>query len=336
MTCRRAFVCVLAGMLALPAAGIAQTQSLRRPRRVAVCLPGYAYARDSSAANQAYAKEFARHNLVDGVDIEIVVFRGRSVGHEAYIEAFRQAVALPADVIVGHMDGASARKFVLPLANNIPLVLFGNDDGSEDSIEMLNRRGKNVTGAMYSFEEMMLKRFQLMKEMRPGARRAAHVGPQPLDEPKDKDWVEKAKRRAEDRYKTAARNLGLEFTFIELPKDISPEALVRALRDARIDMAEISAIWSGREFWAPLAANGIAASGVEDRARDGALLSGWSRGYIDSAVRLAARVVRGQRAADLPVERSMDFRFYVNLSTARTLGITVPQSILVRASEVFE
>lgn len=331
---RRALVCLLAGMLALPAAGIAQVQSPRRPKRVAVCLQGYAYAKDSSAARQWYAKEFARHGLVDGVDIEIVVLRGKSVGFEARVEAFRQAVALPADVIVGHMLGPAAKRFVLPLTGNIPLVLFGNDDGSGDSIEMLNRRGENVTGAMYSFSEMMLKRFELMKEMRPGARRAAYVVVQVLDAPKD--LLENEKRRIGEIFGAGARKLGLEFTLIVLPKDVSAEALVRALRDARIDMAEISAVWSGREFWAPLAANGVAASGVQDRARDGALLSGWSRGYIESAVRLAARVVRGQRAADLPVERSMDFRFYVNLSTARTLGITVPQSILVRANEVFE
>jgi putative ABC transport system substrate-binding protein len=322
-------------MLALPAAGLAQARPPRRPKRVAVCLPGYTYAKDSSAARQWYAKEFARHGLVDGVDIEIAVFRGKSVGHEANIEAFRQAVALPADVILGHMHGPTARKFVLPLVGNIPLVLFGVDDGTEDSIEMLNRRGENVTGAMYSFFEMVLKRFELMKELRPGARRAAFVVLQPLDAPKD--LLENEKRFAGEIYGAGARKLGLEFTFIVLPKDVSPEALVRALRDARIDMAEISAVWSGREFWAPLAASGIAASGVgAASARDGALLGGWSAGYVESAVRLAARVVRGQRAADLPVERSMEYGFAVNLRTARKLGITVPPSLLVRAGEVFE
>ena len=101
---------------------------------------------------------------MDGVDIEVIVLWGKTVGLETQVEAFRQAVALPADVIMGHMQGSIAKKHVLPLVGT---VLFGNDDGTEDSIEMLNRRGENVTGAMYSLFEMILKRFQLIKEMRP-------------------------------------------------------------------------------------------------------------------------------------------------------------------------
>lgn len=199
---------------------------------------------------------------------------------------------------------------------------------------MLNRRGENITGALYSFNEMVLKRLELMKEMRPSATRAAIVIPQGLHK-QNKD-IEELKRQSEAQTRAQTRKLGLDFTIIEVPKDVSPEALVRTLRDARIDIAEISGVWSGREFWATLAANGIAAVSIMDRARDGALLSGWTRGYVESAVRLAAKVVRGQRAADLPVERSIDYRFYVNLSTARTLGITVPPAILMRANEVFE
>ncbi|HET7730874.1 MAG TPA: hypothetical protein VFK48_12655 [Usitatibacter sp.] len=334
MTRRREFVCVLAGMLWLPAAGIAQAQPPRRRKRVAVCEQLPLNAMQSSAAKQGYAKEFARHGLVDGVDIEIIMLVPKAVGLEAYVETFRQAVALPADIIVGHMTGPAAKKFVLPLVGNVPLVLFGNDDGTQDSIEMLNRRGENVTGAMYYFVEMVLKRFELVKEMRPGAKRAALVVPQAV---LPQDVLELEKRYAEDRYGAGTKGLGLEFAYIEVPQDITAEALVRVLLAARIDMAEISAYWPGREFWAPLAASGIAASGVgAAKARAGALLTGYSYGWFQSAIRLAARVVRGQRAADLPVEHSTEFWFYVNLSTARTLGITVPPSILVRARDVFE
>jgi putative ABC transport system substrate-binding protein len=59
-------------------------------------------------------------------------------------------------------------------------------------------------------------------------------------------------------------------------------------------------------------------------------------GFVESAIRLAAKVVRGERATAIPVERSMQFGLAINLRTARKLGIAVPPSLLLRAEEVFE
>jgi putative ABC transport system substrate-binding protein len=244
--------------------------------------------------------------------------------------AVRQAVALRADVIMAQTDEPT---YLLPVTRDIPLVLWGVDSGRQDSIEMLNRRGENVTGALYSYIHLVLKRFELLKELRPGARRAAQVVPESLSPPTEQS--ERSKRRTMEAFAEGARKLGLEFTQVVLPSNVSGEEAVRRLRHARVDLAEV--FWGFESnLWGALATGGIAASGIQWAAKDGALLSGWTVGFVESAVRLAAKVVRGERASRIPVERAMRFGLAINLRTARTLGITVPPSLLLRADRVFE
>jgi putative ABC transport system substrate-binding protein len=328
-------VCTIAGILAAPAVAFAQPAGRRAPKRVAICLGPSNAADPIGPTRQWYANEFARHGLVDGKDIEIVILRSKSSELDDRVAAVRQAVKRRADVILTHGHGHYAKKFFLPVTRDIPLVLWGNDDGSEDSIEMLNRRGENVTGALYSYLDLVLKRFEIMRELRPGAKRAALVMPASREPPTD--WQKRANQRDEELLATGARKLGLEFSPVVLPRNVSAEAMVGALRDARIDLVEIQFFfYSSPEIWEALAANGIAASGIVDSAKAGALLSGWTVGFVESAIRLAAKVVRGERATAIPVERSMQFGLAINLRTARKLGIAVPPSLLLRAEEVFE
>jgi putative tryptophan/tyrosine transport system substrate-binding protein len=74
------------------------------------------------------------------------------------------------------------------------------------------------------------------------------------------------------------------------------------------------------------------------RARDGGLLS-YGPDQVDIFRRSAAyvdRILRGEKTADLPVQLPIKFEMTVNLKTAKALGLTVPQSILLRADEVIE
>jgi putative ABC transport system substrate-binding protein len=331
---KREFLGVVAGLLAASAIGAARSAPGTRPKRVAICLPP-SNAPDA-IVRKGYAEGFAKHGLVDGKDIEIGIFRATVFeSAEDLVGPVRQAVAFRADVIMAHCNGVGAKEFLLPITGDIPLVLWGMDDGGEDSTEALNRRGENVTGALYSYVEMVAKRIELMKALRPTARRVAMV--LPLPQVAQSATSESNLRRVQERHAARASRLGLEFISIVLPVDVSPDEMLRALREARIDLVEISGSYPGAAFWEPLARNGFPASGTgEGAARNGALLSGWTVGYVDSAIRQAAKVVRGQRAASIPVERAMEFRLQVNLRTARTLGITVPPSVLVRADKVYE
>jgi putative tryptophan/tyrosine transport system substrate-binding protein len=286
-------------------------------------------------ARRWLAEEFARHGLLDGGDIEIVILRPKSYSTHDQTQALREAVALRADVILTHMQWPqAAKKFFLPVTRDIPLVLWGLDDGSEDSLEALHRRGENVTGVTVQYLHLILKRFELMKELRASARTAAFVAAEVPDPATD--WLEEEKRRQSAILAAGAHELGLDFAMIELPTHVSSEALVRALRDARIDVVELAAGFPPTLFGA-LPAGGIVASGHgRESARGGALLGGWTVGFVESAIRIAAKIVRGERAASIPVERAMQFGLAINLGTARMLGITISQSLLLRATEVFE
>jgi putative ABC transport system substrate-binding protein len=77
---------------------------------------------------------------------------------------------------------------------------------------------------------------------------------------------------------------------------------------------------------------------LSDFARDGGLLS-YGPDYLDTFRRAASyvdRILRGAKPAELPVQLPTKFEMAVNLNTAKALGLTVPQSILLRADEVIE
>ncbi len=310
---------------------LAQPSIRAGPRRVAVLLLPSKVPDPIGPARKWYAGEFSKHGLADGRDIEITILRADPFGDELQA-ALRVAVALPADVILAHANGFLARTVYLPAARGIPLVIFGVDDGADDSIEALNRRGENVTGAMYSYLELLAMRLEIMKQLRPAARGAALV----IEEAAPGKPKEEQSRRDGPMTEALSRKIGLDVALVELPAGSALQRVIEALRAARADIAEVRCCASP-ELWEALAKNGIAASVVgPGSVKQGALVGGWTVGYVESAVRLAARILRGARAADLPVERATEFGLAINLRTAKTLGITVPASVLLRANEVFE
>jgi len=235
--------------------------------------------------------------------------------------------------LLTHMEGSFAKELILPrLGKDIPLVAWGNDSGfTEDSLEGLNRRGENVTGAMYSYTDLVSRRFALMKELMPKIRRVS------IAVRRTGSWTPaqlELDRLAGDAIASLVRPIGLEFVHVELPEAISLEDAIAEVRKARIDAVEARL---EREAFDRFTSLGIAPCGIgPGAARNGALLSGWSVGYVETAVRLAAKVLRGQRASSIPVERVREYGLAINLSTARKLGVEFPPAIRIQANEVFE
>jgi putative ABC transport system substrate-binding protein len=324
----------LAAAFTAPAAGLAQPAARTQPKRVVVLVLGAQPSDSLDDDRRWFAKEFGKHGLHEGKDIEVtcipMVFFGGKLE-----EAMRKAVALRADIILGHTNGYMVRSVQLPIARGIPLVVWGADELGEDSIEALNRRGENVTGALHSFMELAEMRFAMMKQLKPSARRCGLVLGRSPAELADKSRAE-MDRKYDSMWVATMREHGMEFISIQLPADSGPEEVVGALRASHVDVAEIQCCGSPA-LWAALAKNGtLASSGGPRSVEEGALLGGWAVGYVGAAVRLAARVLRGDRAAEIPVERSMKYGFAINLRTARTLGLTVPPSMVLRADRVFE
>lgn len=317
--------------LAAPRLGMAQ--SAATPKRVAICLGPTKAPDPIGPTRKLHAKEFASHGLNDGREIDIEILRPRGSEWEPMADDLRRAMALKPYVIMRPADGDMAMELLLPIVGDTPLVIWAAFDGFEDSIEVLNKRGVNVTGVMHSQIELVEKRFALLKELLPGARRAALVG----------KWRGPVTPRQQllmlreiERFSSAARAAGMELVPMLLPHDLSPADTVAELRKARADIAECP--WgTGSEFWDQLAANGIAATGrFGAAAKEGALLAGWPVGSIPTAIRLASQILRGRRASDVPVERLREFRHAINMRTARKLGITVPPTVMLQMNEVFE
>jgi putative ABC transport system substrate-binding protein len=322
----------IAGLLAI-AAPRALAQAPPRPKIVAVFVLGAPSEEGLSRARQEWAERFARQGLRDGehIRIEMLTAPGLS-GDEAVIALARGAVSIGAAVIIAHMAPSFVQRLVTPITRDIGVVVMTADDHSPDTLEELQRRGADVTGVMYMYFDLVIKRFEIARQLLPSARRAAGVvfGPRP---PNEAEW-----QRAERWFSEQASRLGMEFEFIFVDARATADSVLETLRRRPVQVAEVTnnTPWPSAS-WQSLARAGIATCVVgADRVKAGALVGGRSWGWFEASARLAARILRGARASSIPVERTREYQTAINLRTARTLGVQVPPSILLRMDEVFE
>ncbi len=221
------------------------------------------------------------------------------------------------------------------LTPGVPIV-FAITSNPEQSglVASLARPGGNVTGASTREREFPPKRVELLKEMDPGMRRFAVLAnsENPVGH---KLWSE--------RYGEIAQKNGLQLIMLSASSadEFAPamDSAVRAGAQAIVGIADVvhfrergrlaeqivrvrlPAIYPVEEY----VESGVLASyGIDnaDQFRRGA-------GYVD-------KILRGAKPADLPVEEPNTFSLAVNLKTARTLGVKIPQSVLLRATSVIE
>ena len=219
--------------------------------------------------------------------------------------------------------------------STIPIVFTtGGDPVKLGLVASLNRPGGNVTGVTQLAAEVAPKRLEFLHELIPGATSFAL-----LVNPTDPAFTEPALREME----STAHKLGLQLhvlrasderEFDEVFENVSklgaaglvinpgaffashPEQLAaQALRHS------VPTIFWRRQF---VAAGGLAGYG----------------GNVEESYRLAGiyagRILKGQRPADLPVQQLTKIELFINLKTAKALGITVPQTLLVAADEVIQ
>jgi ABC-type uncharacterized transport system substrate-binding protein len=214
----------------------------------------------------------------------------------------------------------------------VPVVFsVSTDPVAAELVSNLARPGENATGVTFVASELAAKRLQFLKEAMPSLSR---VGV--LWNPDHPDG-EIAETRA------AGRTLGISVQSLEVR---SPADFDRAFREATNARAEAVIVVSSRlmtlnrqriidfaeKHRLPLA------SGWGPWANGGGLLSYGPD--LDLVVARAAlyvdKILKGAKPGDLPVERPTRFELIVNLKTARALGLTIPQSLLLRADQVIE
>jgi putative ABC transport system substrate-binding protein len=198
----------------------------------------------------------------------------------------------------------------------------------------LNRPVGNVTGITLFSRELGPKRLALMHELLPTANKIALLLNQnsPQESQLDIQSME-----------TAARTLGLEMIVIRAGTEQEIESAFATVVQQRADALFLGVeayLSSRREQIAALALRHalptISSSG--EAARAGQLMS-YSSSQPDmyrQAGVYVGRVLKGERSADLPVMQPTKFELLINLQTARTLGLTVPPTLLAIADEVIE
>ena len=217
----------------------------------------------------------------------------------------------------------------------IPIVFeAGTDPIRLGLVASLNRPGGNVTGVTSLIVEVAPKRLELLHELIPKASVMAL-----LVNPADRALAQAQSREV----LSAARSLGLELHVLNASSERDFDAvfanLIR-LRAGGLVIGAGSVFVRGIEQLAALTVRHAAPAIYQSRefAAAGGLMSYGSD--ITESYRLAGiytgRVLKGVNPADLPVQQATKFELYLNLKTARALGITFPSTLLGRADEVFE
>ena len=228
-----------------------------------------------------------------------------------------------------------AVKAAQSLTRTVPIIMTGmNDPVAAGLVASLARPGGNITGVSTMAEDVLLKLIEIMREAMPKVRRLT-VMSNPTN-PSNPPMVETLKRYVANKELTISTvNVGtpadLERAFAEMSQQ-HPDALFVLTDNILQALAE------------PIVTRALAqrvptfANLGDTYARAGALFD-YSRDPPEafrSVARLLKKVLDGAAAADLPVEQPTKFNLFINLKTAKALGINIQPTLVARADEVFE
>jgi putative ABC transport system substrate-binding protein len=295
---------------------------------------GYVFARVSSADQRLW--DAARQGLrelgyVEGQNIALEVrwAEGRT---ERLPDLVAELVRFKVDIlVVATTPGALAAK---KATRTIPVVFVGVGEAVEGGlVASLARPGGNLTGLTVLNPEISGKRLELLKESLPSISRVA-VLTNPGNPIHTIFWRET---------RTAAQTLGLQLQPIKVR---APEDFDEALRAATSGRADALLAFDDpltvgyRARLVALAAKYRLPTmyGLREFPDAGGLLS-YGPNFPDQYRRTAIyvdRILKGARPADLAIEQPTKFELVINRKTAKTLGVTIPPSLLLRADEVIE
>jgi putative tryptophan/tyrosine transport system substrate-binding protein len=327
---RREFITLLGGTAAWPLA--ARGQQGDRVRRIGILMPFPPTNAEAQVRVRAFREELRKRGWAVGVNAQ---FDERWTGDNMDLirSAATNLVELNPDVILA--QGARVIPILLELTRSIPIVAAS---GSEPIIERgyaesLARPGGNVTGFTTTEVSVIGKMLQTLKEIAPNVAHvsmiynpdspagalfvrslesaAGPLGVKPIIAPiHNLGDIERAVAAA------AAQPNGGVF----VPLDVTMNAFMEQTI-ATIAQHRLPAIYSERVF---VASGGLVSYGtdrVEQYRR--------AASYVD-------RILRGEKAGDLPFQQPTKYELVINLKTAKTLGLTIPPPLLFTADEVIE
>jgi putative tryptophan/tyrosine transport system substrate-binding protein len=323
---RREFIALLGGAAAWPLAARAQ-QPARRP--LIVYLAGVSsVSMLRSTTRRGFLNGLRDHGLVDGQNLDIA-YRFADGKFDRLTALAEEAVSLKPNIILAPAQaGALAARGATTL---IPIVCPLLDGPERQGLAAsIARPGGNVTGILRYVDGLAGKHLDLIKELVPTMTKlGALVGPESAGQRRDLE--------------SAARATGVEVTAVEIHALDELEPAITTLAKAQVHALMIPAdslffgahpqisaqalnlrlptIWTMREM---IMEGGLVSYGVDES--ESFRRAGY---YVD-------KILKGASPAELPIELPTKFELVVNLKTAKTLGLTIPETFLLRADEVIE
>ena len=322
---RRMFIGVAGGLLAAPFA--APAQQVGKVYRIGIleAIPAAQYA----AKLDALRKGLRDLGYVEGRNL-IIEYRSADGRAERFPELASELVRLKVDLLVTR--GTPAARAAKDATGTIPVLMATMGD-PRAIVASFARPGGNITGVTTFSTELQAKRIELLKELVPNLARVAllHNMGNPAAPP---EWEET---------KTAARSLGLQAELLDVRSQGEiGRAFERAVRqhvDALVIGADGLTQMHQQTIVGLVARNRLpAAYPARDFVEAGGLIA-YAVNYPDLYFRFASfvdKIFKGAKPGDLPVEQPTKFELVINLKTAKALGLTIPQSLLLRADKVIE
>ena len=300
--------------------------------RIGLLASGFRPASLSSGTLGEFSKGMRELGYIEGKNF-VIDWRFAEGKTELFPDLARQLVDLKVDVIIAAANGVLAAKRA---TTTIPIVMvaFGDPVG-RGVVASLSRPGGNITGLTNVSFDVSVKYLELLRLAIPKLARVAVLI--------KTDAAGVVGRPFFERIEGAAKTIGVKVSPLEAQSATEIEAAFRTMKRERVGAVIIvpDAFFSAQApriaelavkdrlptmFWTR---EHVATGGLMSYGQDNAEHYRRAAAYVD-------KILKGAKPGDLPVEQAMKLQLVINRKTARALGLTLPQALLLRTDEVIE
>ena len=321
---RREFILGVGEVSVLAALPVARAQEAGRRYRIAILTN----TPREVGLPPAFRAELGHGGFVEGGNLD-VDYRGFGVAPSSLEAVAIELTRARPDVIFA--TGPEAARATQRATTSIAIVALANDLVASGFVASMPHPEGNTTGvAIFAFQ-LDVKRLELLHEALPEARRIGILA--------DREQVPIISA-----LNAAARDFGIEISHFTARSQEEIIHAIDAMRATAVDAVNVLASPILYPFFVPLIIDRLRLSRLPgmlqwpEGAEAGGLIAYGPR--LDETFRQCARQVakllRGAKVADVPVEQPTRFELVINAKTARTLGITIPPTLLARADQVIE